>query len=112
MKTSSISLASTAAAAALFLVPAHASEDVVRAKQLAVQNACLGCHSATAKLVGPSYKEVAAKYMGMDPIKLATIIKAGSKGKWGLIDMPPQPGLSEGDAKVLAEWVLAGGADK
>lgn len=63
------------------------------------------------RLVGPSYREVAAKYQGMDAVNLALSIKAGGKGKWGPIEMPPQPGLSEGDAKLLADWVLAGGPD-
>ncbi|MDK2657848.1 c-type cytochrome [Cupriavidus consociatus] len=91
---------------------AHAAVDVARAQALASQNACLGCHAMTTRLVGPSYNEVAAKYKGMDPTKLATSIRAGSKGKWGSLEMPPQKELSDADAKVLAEWVLSTGSEK
>ncbi|WP_137923795.1 c-type cytochrome [Cupriavidus sp. 2SB] len=97
-----------------FLTPAasYAAVDVVRAKLLASKNACLGCHAVSMKLVGPSYKEVAAKYKGTEPAKLADSIKAGGSGKWGQLEMPPQPNLSDADAKLLAEWVLNGSPDK
>jgi cytochrome c len=95
------------AAAALFAGSAHAL-DTAKAKQLAQANACLGCHAVDKKLVGPAYKDVAAKYKGMDAAKLAVSIKAGGAGKWGPIPMPAQGRLSDAEAKVLAEWVLAG----
>ncbi len=90
----------------------HAAPDVARARQLANQNACLGCHAVSARLVGPSYAEVAAKYKGVDPSTLAASIKAGGAGKWGSTPMPAQAGLSDADARTLAEWILAGSPDK
>jgi cytochrome c len=89
----------------------HAA-DAAKAKELAAKNACLGCHAVDRKLVGPAYKDVAAKYKGTDASKLAASIKAGGSGKWGPIPMPAQAALSEADAKTLAEWILAGAADK
>lgn len=70
--------------------------------------ACVACHAADRKLVGPSWKDVATKYAdGSKPAAaLATSIKAGGSGKWGSIPMPPQPTLPEADAKALAEWIL------
>ncbi len=106
-------LTSTLAATLLLAAGAsHAAVDAVKAKELATKNACLGCHSAAAKIVGPAYKDVAAKYKGLDPAKLAASIKAGGSGKWGSVPMPAQAALSDADAKLLAAWVLAGAPDK
>ena len=86
----------------LLAVGAQASE------ALAKKNDCLGCHAAQVKLVGPAYKDVAAKYADQ-PDALATLaqsIRAGGVGKWGEMPMPAQAKLSEGDAKKLAAWIL------
>lgn len=72
-------------------------------------NACLGCHTADKPLVGPAFREVAARYRG-DPAaaaRLAQKVKAGGQGVWGQVPMPPNPGLSDADAKLLVDWVLA-----
>ncbi|MFC0710823.1 c-type cytochrome [Azorhizophilus paspali] len=68
---------------------------------------CTVCHAIDSKLVGPSFKEVAARYAGQAGIAdtLAAKIKAGGSGNWGQIPMPPNP-VSEAEAKTLAEWVL------
>ncbi len=78
--------------------------------QLATQKACLACHTVDKKLVGPSYQDVAKKYAGQkDALAVLTkAIKAGGSGKYGAVPMPPQPALSDADAKTLATWVLAG----
>ena len=79
-------------------------------KALADKNGCLGCHAAAVKLVGPAYKEVAAKYADQPDATemLAKSIRAGGTGKWGEMAMPPQSQLSEADAKKLAVWILGG----
>jgi cytochrome c551/c552 len=72
-------------------------------------NACLGCHTTDKPLVGPAFRDVAAKYRG-DPAaaaRLAQKVRAGGQGVWGQVPMPPNPGLSEADAKLLVDWVLA-----
>ena len=78
--------------------------------ELAQKNACLACHAADKKLVGPAFLEVAKKYGGQkDAVAmLAKSIKAGGSGKWGPIPMPAQPALAEADATTLATWILAG----
>jgi cytochrome c len=88
----------------LACAPAFASS------KLATQKACLACHAADKKLVGPAYQDVAKKYAGQkDALAVLTkAIKAGGTGKYGAIPMPPQPTLSDADAKTLAAWVLAG----
>jgi cytochrome c len=77
---------------------------------LAQKNACMACHAADKKLVGPAYAEVAKKYAGQaDAVaKLSDSIKKGGSGKWGPVPMPAQAALSEADANTLAAWVLAG----
>ena len=79
-------------------------------KALADKNGCLGCHAAAVKLVGPAYKEVAAKYADQPDATemLAKSIRAGGTGKWGEMAMPPQSQLSEADAKKLAAWIPGG----
>ena len=81
---------------------ADAGADLAKAKN------CLACHAVDKKLVGPAYKDVAAKYKGdagaVD--KLAAKIKAGGKGVWGEIPMPPN-NVTPDEAKKLATWVLA-----
>ena len=89
------------AAAALVAGPAFASAD------LAAKKNCMACHAADKKLVGPAYKDVAAKYAGQKDAsaKLAAKIKAGGVGVWGQVPMPPNP-VSDAEAKQLADWVL------
>lgn len=75
---------------------------------LATSKNCMACHAVDKKLVGPSYKDVAAKYAGQkDAVdKLAVKIVKGSAGVWGPIPMPANAQVSEADAKKLATWVM------
>ena len=71
-------------------------------------NACNGCHTVDKRVVGPSFREVAAKY-GADAgaaSRLAAKIRNGGKGAWGEVPMPPNPGLSDADLKSILAWVL------
>lgn len=86
----------------------HAAPDLAATRDLLAKNACLGCHAIGSRLVGPGFKEVAAKYQGMEAARLAASIRAGGQGKWGALEMPTQKQLSEADSLTLAEWVLAG----
>ena len=69
---------------------------------------CTACHANDKKLVGPSYKDVAAKYKadGGAAETLAKKIKAGGSGVWGPIPMPPHPQVSDADALALAKYVM------
>ena len=76
---------------------------------LAQKSGCLACHAVDKKVVGPAYQDVAKKYGAtMKADELAKRIKAGGSGHWGPVPMPPQPALSEADAKTLATWILGG----
>jgi cytochrome c len=95
-------VAMMAAAGIVMAGQAHADEALAKAKN------CMACHAVDKKLVGPAYKEVAAKYKGdaKAPAMLAAKIKAGGKGTWGQIPMPPNNVTPE-EATKLATWVLA-----
>jgi cytochrome c len=93
-------LLTLAAAAAL---PAYAQEE------LAKKHNCLACHAVDKKLVGPSYKDVAAKYRN-DPgaeAKLFDKVKKGGQGVWGQVPMPPNSQVPDADIKSLVKWVLS-----
>ena len=102
-----------AASALLMSAGAHAL-DAAAAKALASKSACLACHAADKKLVGPAYKDVAAKHQGQaDALeKVAACIKSGGAGMYGPVPMPAQPNLKDDELKLLAAWVLAGAPDK
>jgi cytochrome c len=102
-----------AAVAALLSAPALAF-DAAAAKALASKSACMACHAVDRKLVGPSYKDVAAKHKGQaDALeKVAARIKSGGSGMYGPVPMPAQPNLKDDELKLLAAWILAGAPDK
>lgn len=77
--------------------------------QLAQQRACMACHTVDKKVVGPSYKDVAAKYAGQPGAadKLAEKIVKGGSGVWGAVPMPANPKVSPAEAKQLADWILS-----
>lgn len=104
---------SLAAVAALLSAPASAF-DAAAAKALASKSACMACHAVDRKLVGPSYKDVAAKHKGQaDALeKVAARIKSGGSGMYGPVPMPAQPNLKDDELKLLAAWILAGAPDK
>jgi cytochrome c len=78
------------------------------AQQLLKEKACLSCHTPDKKLVGPAYKDVAAKYKSRKDAEayLAKKIKEGSTGVWGPIPMPPNGTVANDEAKTLAKYIL------
>jgi cytochrome c len=89
-------------AAGLAATPALANEE------LAKKNACTACHAIDKKLVGPAYKEVAAKYKGDKgaEAKLIEKVKKGGSGVWGQVPMPPNSNVKDEDVKTLVKWIL------
>ena len=76
---------------------------------LAQKNACMACHQLDKKVVGPAYKDVAAKYKGdkTAEAKLVKKVKEGGSGVWGAIPMPPHPQMSDADIKTIVHWILS-----
>jgi cytochrome c len=90
-------------AAALVAGPAFASQE------LATKKNCMACHAVDKKLVGPAYKEVAAKYKGDKgaEAKLAEKVMKGGVGAWGQVPMPANPQVTKEEAATLVKWVLS-----
>lgn len=100
-------VAVVALASSFVAAPAMANLDLAKA------SGCLACHSVDAKVVGPSWKDVAAKYKGQGDAKATLVesIKKGSKGKWtavtGGVPMPPySPRVSDENINKLADFIL------
>ncbi|HEY3327207.1 MAG TPA: c-type cytochrome [Novimethylophilus sp.] len=80
------------------------------AEALAQKSGCLACHSVDKKIIGPSYKDVAAKYKGdkTAEAKLIEKVKKGGSGVWGPMPMPANsPQVKDEDIKTLVQWVLS-----
>lgn len=85
------------------------SQSAVADQSLAQQSGCMACHTVETKLVGPAYKDVAAKYKG-DAAALDMLtakVKAGGVGAWGQIPMPPNAAVSEEKVKKIVSWILS-----
>ena len=76
--------------------------------ELAKRKACLSCHGIDKRVVGPAFRDVAAKYKGEagSEAKLVQKLRGGGSGVWGPLPMPPNPDLAESDAAALVHWVL------
>jgi cytochrome c len=96
-------LLAAALVGALFCGPAMAQQDLAKAK------GCLACHSVDKKIVGPAYKDVAAKYAGdagaVD--KLAKKVREGGVGVWGKTPMPANAKVNDEEAHSLVKWILS-----
>ena len=76
---------------------------------LATSKNCMTCHAVDKKLVGPSYKDVAAKYAGQKDAaaKLEAKILKGGSGVWGPVPMPANAQVNPDEAKKLVAWILS-----
>jgi cytochrome c len=88
---------------------AFAAAPVFADQALATAKNCMACHAVDKKVVGPGYREVAAKYAGQkDAVdKLAGKILKGGAGVFGVVPMPANTQVNEAEAKKLAAWVLS-----
>ena len=101
MKLASLIL--TFAGGTILALPAQASDE------LAKKHLCLTCHSIEKKLVGPSYKDIAAKYKSDKgaEARLYEKVRKGGVGTWGQIPMPPNEKVPEADVKAINKWILS-----
>ncbi len=103
-------LLSIAAAGSMLVASQSYAVDADAAKALAQKSGCLACHSVDKPVLGPAYKDVAAKYKGdaSAEAKLVAKVKAGGSGVWGKNPMPPMGGqVKEADIKTIVQWVLS-----
>lgn len=87
----------------------EARADTTKLQALMQRHNCTACHMIDKRKYGPNYNEIAARYAGNSEAVnlLATKIRAGGSGVWGEDMMPPQPNVSEADARAMAELILA-----
>ncbi len=95
----------TVAAVGSLMMAMTASAD----QALAQKSGCLACHSIDKKVLGPAFKDVAAKYKGdkTAEAKLSAKVKAGGSGVWGPMPMPANTQVKDEDIKTIVKWVLA-----
>lgn len=81
---------------------AMANADLAKAKN------CMACHSVNNKIVGPAFKDVAAKYAGQKGAedKLVQKVMKGGGGVWGAVPMPANTQVSEAEAHTLVKWIM------
>ncbi|HEV7617962.1 MAG TPA: c-type cytochrome [Burkholderiaceae bacterium] len=91
------------AASALVSNVAMANADLAKAKN------CMACHATANKVVGPAFKDVAAKYAGQKDAedKLTQKVLKGGSGVWGPVPMPANGQVSEAEARTLVKWILS-----
>lgn len=82
---------------------AMANADLAKAKN------CMACHAIATKVLGPAYKDVAAKYAGQKDAedKLVQKVLKGGSGVWGPAPMPANTQVTEAEAHTLVKWVLS-----
>ena len=96
-------------AALATLALALAATPALASLELATKSGCTACHQVDKKLVGPGYKEVAAKYKGDAKAEAMLVdkVKKGGVGVWGQVPMPPNAHVKDEDVKILVKWILS-----
>lgn len=90
------------------VLSALASSSAMANADLAKAKNCMACHAVANKVVGPAYKDVAAKYAGQKDAenKLVGKILKGGSGAWGAVPMPANPQVSDAEARTLVKWIM------
>jgi cytochrome c len=98
-----------AAAVGLCVVNGAFAADPKGGEALAKNSGCLACHTVDKKVVGPAYKDVAAKYRNdkAAEAKLIKKVKEGGKDVWGDVPMPPNAHVKDNDIKTIVQWILS-----
>ncbi len=86
-----------------------ASNAAMASPELAKGKNCMACHAVGSKVVGPSFKDIAAKYAGQKDAedKLTQKVIKGGSGVWGAVPMPANAQVSEAEARTLVKWIMA-----
>ena len=103
-------LVMVAAAGSLLAATQAGAVDMAAGQALAQKSGCMACHGVDKKIIGPAYKDVAAKYKGQKDAEAKMIdkVKKGGSGVWGPMPMPANsPAVKDDDIKTLVQWVLA-----
>lgn len=86
-----------------------AASHAAASEKLAQSSGCMTCHTVDRKVIGPSYKEIAAKYRNDKSAEanLVKKVKSGGSGVWGPTQMPPNAHVKEDDIKAIVTWIMA-----
>ncbi|WP_029461531.1 c-type cytochrome [Serpentinimonas barnesii] len=97
------------AAATLVTLPAVTVPVLADEAAFARASGCMACHAVDRRMVGPSFRDISARYAGQaDAVARMTVkVQRGGSGVWGPVPMPANPRLSEADARRLATWSLS-----
>ena len=89
---------------------AAAAQGGTAVASLLAKDGCQGCHAQADKVNGPSWHDIAARYVSRPdaPSYLAGKIRNGSSNTWGAAAMPPNAGIDELELKTIVEWIVAG----
>jgi len=95
-------------ALSILVITATLAQIAMANPELAQRKNCLTCHSLDQKIVGPAYRDVAAKYAGQDDalLRLTAKVQTGGTGVWGTAVMPPNP-VTPDEARTLVSWILS-----
>jgi cytochrome c len=104
MKTVIMAFAATAG----LMLAGVAQADPKAGEALTKSSGCVACHQVDKKVIGPGFKEIAAKYKNDKSAEADLIkkVKAGGKGVWGEMIMPPNAHIKDGDIKSMVQWIL------
>ena len=76
--------------------------------QLIAKYGCTGCHAIDHKVVGPAFRDVAARYRGKNAhTALVDKVKRGGAGNWGAIPMTPNPQVPDPELNGIVQWILS-----
>lgn len=96
-------------AAASLMLASVAQADPKAGEALTKSSGCIACHQMDKKVIGPGFKEIAAKYKNDKGAEAALVkkVKAGGKGVWGEMIMPPNAHIKDDDIKSMVQWILS-----
>lgn len=87
---------------------ASVAQAPVEPERMPAKYGCTACHAVDRKVIGPAFKEVAARYGGKDAEEaLVEKVKNGGAGVWGEVPMPPNPQVPDEDLHAVVRWILA-----
>jgi cytochrome c len=94
--------------AVMFAVGALFTGSATASEKLAQSSGCMTCHAIDRKTIGPSYKDIAAKYRNDKGAEASLVkkVKSGGSGVWGPTPMPPNAHVKEDDIKAMVTWIL------
>jgi cytochrome c len=104
----------TLLAVALTVAAVATTAPAMASMELAKKARCVACHAADKKMVGPSFKDIGAKYKDQPGVEatLTEKVRNGGAGVWGEIPMSPNgpDKIADADLQSLLRWVLEGAA--